>query len=136
MDEGRGSVLFTPAYISLTMLVPQCQPFFDGMGKWNSNAIYIFSFRMTLKNRFCFSFSLHFEKRIWISVFVFRFRITLKNGFEFRFSFLHYLLLKNRLEFRLSFFYEFEKWINTPVIWNSPPPPQGDDRDNEGPFTS
>ena len=54
-----------------------------------------------------FSFSHHFEKRIWI-------------------SFLHYLLLKNRLEFRLSFLHEFEKWINAPVIWNSPPPsPRG-----------
>ena len=80
---------------------------FDGMGKWNSNVIYIFRFRMTLKNRFefcflffvfaelwktdlnfvfLFSFSLNFEKRIWISFFVFHFRITLKNGFEFRFS--------------------------------------------------
>ena len=46
-----------------------------------------------------FSFSPHFEKRIWISFFVFRFRITLENGFQFRFSYLHCLLLKNRLEF-------------------------------------
>ena len=70
------------------MRVPWYQPFSDGMGKWNSNAIYIFRFRMTLKNRFefCFpffvfawlwktdlnfifrfSFSHHFEKRTWIS---------------------------------------------------------------------
>ena len=84
--------------------------------------LFVFRFRLTLKNGFelRISFSHLFEKRIWISVFVFRFRITLKNGFEFRFSFLHCLLLKNRLEFRLSFLHEFEKWINTPVIWNSP----------------
>ena len=70
------------------MRVPWCLPFSDGMGKWNSNAIYIFRFRMTLKNRFefCslffvfaslwktdlnfifrFLFSHHFEKRTWIS---------------------------------------------------------------------
>ena len=100
-------------------------------GKWNSNAIYSFRFRMT------------FEKQIWMLLFVFRFRITLKNGYEFYFSFfraktkfsfshhfekriwisfLHCLLLKNRLKFRLSFLHEFDKWINTPVIWNSAPP--------------
>ena len=38
---------------------------------------------------FRFSFSHHFEKRIWILFFVFRFRITLKNRSEFRLSFLH-----------------------------------------------
>ena len=84
--------------------------------------LFVFRFRLTLKNgfelRISFSFSLHFEKRIWISVFVFRFRITLKNGFESLFSFLHCLLLKNRLEFCLSFLHEFKKWIHTPVIWN------------------
>ena len=113
--------------------------FFFGLVKWNSIPISIFRFLSTcddwktdlnfvfaalwkgdLNFGFCFSFSHHFEKRIWISFFVFRFRITLKNGFEFRFSYLHCLLLKNRLEFLLSFLHEFEKWINTPVIWNSP----------------
>ena len=73
--------------------------------------LFVFRFRLTLKNgfelrisffvfaslrktdinfSFRFSFSHHFEKRIWISFFVFRFRITLKNGFEFRFSFSHH----------------------------------------------
>ena len=81
--------------------------------------LFVFRFRLTLKNRFelriSFSFPHHFEKRIRISIFVFCERITLKNGNEFRFSFLHGLLLKNRLEFRLSFLHEFEKLINTPV---------------------
>ena len=116
--------------------------FFFDLVKWNSIPIPIFRFLSTcdIKKRiwisfsphfekgiwisvFFFSFSHLFEKRIWISYFVFRFRITLKNGFEFRFSYLHWLLLKNRLEFRFSFLHEFEKWINTPVIWNFPPPP-------------
>ena len=121
--------------------------FFFGLVKWNSISFSIFRFLSTcdiekriwisffvfaalwkedLNFGFCFSFSHHFEKRIGISFFVFRFRITLENGFEFRFSYLHCLLLKNRLEFRLSFLHEFEKWINTPVIWNSAsPPPKG-----------
>ena len=97
--------------------------FFVFASLWKTDMNFVFRFCITLKNgfEFRFSFSHHFEKRIWISFFVFRFRITLKNGFEFRFSFLHCLLLKNRLEFRLSFLHEFEKWINTPVIWNSAP---------------
>ena len=37
-----------------TMRVPQCQPFFDGMGKWNSHSISIFRF----------SFSYDIEKQI------------------------------------------------------------------------
>ena len=101
--------------------------------------LFVFRFRLTLKNGFELRISFFVFASLWKTGmnFSFRFRITLKNGFEFHFSFLHYLLLKNRLEFRLSFLHEFEKWINTPVIWNSPPPPpQGDDRDNEGPFTS
>ena len=73
--------------------------------------LFVFRFRLTLKNgfelrisffvfgslrktdinfSFRFSFSHHFEKRIWISFFVFRFRISLKNRFEFRFSFSHH----------------------------------------------
>ena len=79
--------------------------------------------KMAFKCHLHFSFSDDIEKQIWISLFVFRFRITLKNRFESRFSFLHCLLLKNRLEFCLSFLHEFEKWIHTPVIWNLPHPP-------------
>ena len=45
---------------------------------------------MVLNFVFRFSLSHHFEIRISILVFVFRFRITLKNGFEFRFSFSHH----------------------------------------------
>ena len=62
--------------------------------------VFAWHWKTDLNFAFCFSFSLNFEKWIWI-------------------SFLHCLLLKNRLEFRLSFLHEFEKWINTPVIWNS-----------------
>ena len=43
-------VLFDCVYLK------KCQPFFDGTGKWNSNFIYIFRFRRTLKNRFEFCF--------------------------------------------------------------------------------
>ena len=71
---------------------------------------------------FCFSFSHHFQ-----------------NGFEFRFScFVFESLWKRDFNFVFrtciacywktdwSFLHEFEKWINTPVIWNStPPPPKG-----------
>ena len=45
---------------------------------------------MVLNFVFRFSLSHHFEKRIPILVFVFCFRITLKNGYELRFSFSHY----------------------------------------------
>ena len=89
--------------------------------------------KMEFKFHLHFSFSPNFEKRIWTSYLFCRFRITLKNWFEFHFSFLHCLLLKNRLVFHLSFLLEFEKRINTPVIWNSPRPE--DDQGNEGPFT-
>ena len=106
--------------------------FFVYLWHWKTDLIFVsrFSFfvfaalwKGDLNFSFCFSFSHHFQKRIWISFFVFRFLITLKNGFAFRFSYMHCLLLTNRLEFCLSFLHEFEKWINTPVIWNSPLPP-------------
>ena len=106
--------------------------------------LFVFRFRLTLKNgfelrisffvfaslwktdiniSFRFSFSHQFEKRIWISFFVFRFRITLKNGFEFRFSFSHQ---KNRSEFRLSFWHDFEKRITAPVqSFEAPATPRG-----------
>ena len=91
------------------MRVPECEPFFGGMGKRNSSAISIFLFHMTLKHRFefcflffvfaqlwktvlnfVFRFSLlhHFEKRISISVFVFCFHITLKTDMNFVFALL------------------------------------------------
>ena len=54
---------------------------------------------------FRFSFSHHFEKRIWISFFLFRFRITLKNGFEFRFSF--------------SYHFEKQFWISFVIFAQS-----------------
>ena len=119
--------------------------FFFGLVKWNSISISIFRFLSTcdiekririsffvfaalwkgdLNFGFCFSFSHHFEKRIWISFFVFRFRITLENGFQFRFSYLHCLLSSTHSHWKTdwSFVHEFEKWINTPVIWNSTHP--------------
>ena len=76
-----------------------------------------------------FSFSHDIEKQIWILLFVFRFRLTLKNGFELRisffvfaslwktdmkFDFLFRITLKNGFEFRFSFSHHFEKqiWIS------------------------
>ena len=119
--------------------------FFCGLVKWNSISIsifcflstcdiekwiwisfFVFRFRRTLKRgfefRFCFSFSHHFEKQIWISFFVFRFRITWKTDFNFIFR----ICVACYWKTDWSFLHEFEKWINTPVIWNStPPPPKG-----------
>ena len=43
--------------------------------------------KMEFKCHLHFSFSHDIEKQIWILLFVFRFRITLKNGHEFHFSF-------------------------------------------------
>ena len=102
--------------------------------------VFAWHWKTDLNFAFCFSFSLNFEKRIWTSYFFFVFASLWKTdmNFSFRFSFLHCLLLKNRLEFGLSILHEFEKWINTPVIWNSPLPlPKGmTGIYNEGPFTS
>ena len=101
--------------------VADCQPFFDGMGKWNSSYISIFRFawhwKTDLNFAFCFSFSPNFKKRIWISYFVFRFRITLKNGYEFCFNFVFHfrITLKNGFEFLFSFSHRFEKRITAPV---------------------
>ena len=61
--------------------------------KTDLNFAFCFSFSSFEKRfELRISFSHLFEKRIWISIFVFRFRITLKNGFEFRFSLLYGLL--------------------------------------------
>ena len=102
------------------------------MGKWNSNSTSIFRF----------SFSHDIEKQIWILLFVFRFRLTLKNAFELRFSFFVFVSLwktdmnfvfrfhitfKNGFEFRFSFSHHFNKriWISAPVIWSPRTPPRG-----------
>ena len=53
--------------------------------------VFAWHWKTDLNFAFRFSFSPNFEKRIWTSVFVFRFRITLKNGFEFRFCMACYL---------------------------------------------
>ena len=61
-----------------------------------------------------FSFSHDIEKQIWILLFVFRFRLTLKNGFELRISFFVFASLwKTDIDFsfRFSFSHHFEKWI-------------------------
>ena len=95
--------------------------------------------KMAFKCHLHFSFSHDIEKQISILLFYFRFRLTLKNGFEFQFSFFVFASLwKTDLNFVFRFCitcywktdwsfvcHEFEKWINTPVIWNSPPLPKG-----------
>ena len=103
--------------------------------------LFVFRFRLTLKNgfelrisffvfaslwktdinfSFRFSFSHHFEKRIWISFFVFRFRITLKNGFEFRFSFSHHFEKQIWISFVIFAWLEKQDSNLKPR-----PPPQG-----------
>ena len=92
------------------------------MGKWNSNSTSIFRF----------SFSHDIEKQIWILLFVFRFRLTLKNAFELRFSFfvfvslwktdmnfvfLFHITLKNGFEFRFSFSHHFNKRIRISFLY-------------------
>ena len=103
------------------------------------------------KCHFHFSFSHDIEKQIWILLFVFRFRLTLKNGFELRISFFVFeslwktdmnfvfrfrITLKNGFEFRFSFSHHFEKqiWISFVIFaWlekqdshlKPRPPPQG-----------
>ena len=95
------------------------------MGKWNSNSISIFRFRMTLKNRyeFRFSFSHHFEKRIWTSFFVFA-SLTLKNGYEFLFSFSHHFEKRIWISFLYGLLFEKQIWISF-VIWSPRTPPRG-----------
>ena len=107
--------------------------------------LFVFRFRLTLKNGFelrisCFvfaslwktdinfsfrfSFSHQFEKRISISFFVFRFRITLKNGLEFRFSFSHHYEQQIWISFVILAW--LEKGITAPVqSFEAPPPPRG-----------
>ena len=119
---------------------------------WCSKCVYLSAnrFSMAWENGIQMPFTFFVFAWHWKTDFVFRFRFTLKNGYEFQFSFFVFASLwKTDLNFVFRFCitcywktdwsfvcHEFEKWINTPVIWNSPPPPQGDDRDNEGPFTS
>ena len=84
------------------MRVPWCQP-------WHG--------KMEFKCHLHFSFSHDIEKQIWILLFVFRFRLTLKNGFELRISFFVFASLwKTDLNFifRFSFSHHFEKriWIS------------------------
>ena len=143
--------------IWILMRVPWCQPFFDGMGKWIQMSFTFFVFawhwRTDLNFACCFSFSLNFEKRIWTSYFFFRFRFTLKNGYEFHFSlFVFASLWKTDLNFVFrfciacywktdwSFVCHFCMNLKSGLIHQSfetpPTPSQGDDRDNEGPFTS
>ena len=69
------------------------------------------------KCHFHFSFSHDIEKQIWILLFVFRFRLTLKNGFELRISFFVFAPLWKadiNFSFRFSFSHHFEKriWIS------------------------
>ena len=107
--------------------------------------LFVFRFRLTLKNgfelrisffvfaslwktdikiSFRFSFSHHFEKRIWISFFVFRFRITLKNGFEFRFSFSEHFEKQIWISFVILTW--LEKRITAPVqSFEAPATPWG-----------
>ena len=107
--------------------------------------LFVFRFRLTLKNgfelrisffvfaslrktdinfSFRFSFSHHFEKRIWISFFVFRFRITLKNGFEFRFSFSDHFEKQIWISFVILTW--LEKRITAPVqSFEAPATPSG-----------
>ena len=64
-----------------------------------------------------FSFSHGIEKQIWILLFVFRFRLTLKNDFELRISFFVFASLWKtdiNISFRFSFSHHFEKriWIS------------------------
>ena len=153
----RFSTFYTRVHIAnnaCTMRVPLCQPFFDGINKWIQISFYFsFFFGLVKWNSismsiFRFSSTCDIEKRIWILFYVFRFRRTLKRGFEFRFLFFvfsslwktdfnfvfriciaHCLLSSTHSHWKTdwSFLHEFEKWINTPVIWNStpPPPPKG-----------
>ena len=62
------------------------------------------------KCHFHFSFSHDIEKQIWILLFVFRFRLTLKNGlnFVFCFSFSHHF--EKDYEFQFSFFVFASLW--------------------------
>ena len=62
-----------------------------------------------------FSFSHGIEKQIWILLFVFRFRLTLKNDFELRISFFVFASLWKtdiNFSFRFSFSHQFEKRIS------------------------
>ena len=68
--------------------------------------LFVFRFRLTLKNAFELRFLFSVFASLWKTDmdFVFRFHITLKNGFEFRFCVACYL--KNRSEFRLSLLHD------------------------------
>ena len=88
-----------------------------------------------------FSFSHGIENQIWILLFVFRFRLTLKNGFELRISFFVFgslwktdlnfvcrflITLKIRSEFRLSFLHGLKNGsLHQFSHLKPPPPPRG-----------
>ena len=96
---------------------------------------------LLLKCHIHFSFSHGIEKQIWILLFVFRFRLTLKNGFELRISFFVFaslwktdcnfvsrfvITMKNRSEFRLSFWHDLKNGSLHQFSHLKPrPPPRG-----------
>ena len=99
------------------------------MEKWNSNSIYIFRF----------SFSHDSEKQLWILLFVFHFRLTLKNGFEVRFSFSRnfeerkwfsffvfvWFVIEKQISISFVVFAWLDKRITALVIWSPRTPPKG-----------
>ena len=83
---------------------------------------------------FRFSFSHHFEKRIWISFLVFASLWKTDLNFVFRFCITCYW--KTDWSFVCHFCMNLKSGLMHQSFETPPPPPQGDDRDNEGPFTS
>ena len=65
---------------------------------------------------FSFLFSHDIEKQIWILLFVFRFRLTLKNAFELRFSFSHHFEKRIWISFLYGLLFEKQIWISFVVI--------------------
>ena len=61
---------------------------------------------------FSFLFSHDIEKQIWILLFVFRFRLTLKNAFELRFSFSHHFEKRIWISFLYGLLFEKQIWIS------------------------
>ena len=87
--------------------------------------LFVFRFRLTLKNAFELRFSFFVFASLWKTDmnFVFRFHITLKNGFEFRFCMACYL--KNRSEFRLLLLHDSWKTDHCTSHLKSPNTPSG-----------
>ena len=85
--------------------------------------LFVFRFRLTLKNAFelRFSFSHHFEKRIWISFFVF----TSLWKTDLNFVFVWLVIWKTDLNFVCCYCTTLEKQITAPVIWSPRTPPRG-----------